>query len=54
MKNVEKIRKNLLNSGFNYLLVMSMSDNELIRSTEIEEYEDYVNYMDYLARKYDI
>ncbi len=54
MKNVEKIRKLLLNNGINYALVMAMNDNELIRSAEIEDYEDYNNYMDYLARKYDI
>lgn len=54
MKNLEKIRENLLNNGINYSLVMSLNDNELMRITEIEDYEDYNNYMNYLARKYDI
>lgn len=48
------IEKTLINLGFNFALVTSMTDNELDRAVAYDDVDDLEEFMDYMARKYDI
>jgi transcriptional regulator with XRE-family HTH domain len=51
---LEKATRCLVADGINSALIDRMTDDEILHSYGIEDYDDYNKYMDYMAHKYDI
>lgn len=52
--DAERIRRELLDLGFNFALIAAMSNTELSGAAKIEDEDKLREYMGFFAKKYDI
>jgi len=44
--STQEIRKNLIEIGFRFEVVMSMSDSDIVKTSRMQSYEDLCGFMD--------
>lgn len=54
MSKLEKAINMLYKDGINGALISAMTDTEILKAFEFEDYGEYNQYMNYMSRKYNI